>query len=343
MLVVTMVAFSLLTGLSGLAASFVSLLMIRGVMGIAEGAFTPASVAATGEASRPHVRGLNQGLQLSMFSLLGLGLGPIVVTQLLNLVPSWHWVFSLSAIPGLIVAFFIARTLRNDAPAATARANTSSNTKLTSSHTPSVRWLDLLGSRNILLACMTILCAMAGIFVMSAMVPVYLTEVLKLSPGEMGFVVSAIGFGGFAGAFGVAALSDRIGRKPAAIGSFVGASAFIFAFMNTGASIAPLFIYLFLTAMFALGLLSLITGPIATEGAPVGLIASAIGLVSGTGEVLGGGLSPVIAGYLAQHYGLASVLSFALGGFLLGAVFALFFKETAPLKIQASAVLAGGV
>ncbi len=83
-LVATMVAFSLLSSLSGLAASFGSLMLIRAVMGIAEGAFTPASVAATGEASLPSRRGFNQGLQLSMFSLLGLGFAPIIATQLLR-------------------------------------------------------------------------------------------------------------------------------------------------------------------------------------------------------------------------------------------------------------------
>jgi predicted MFS family arabinose efflux permease len=327
-LVITMVAFSLLSGLSGLAMGFASLLMIRAVMGVAEGAFTPASVAATGEASRPQLRGFNQGLQLSMFSLIGLGLGPIIVTQLLGIVPSWHWVFLLSTVPGLVIAFFIARTMKNDTPAKGARGK------------ESVRWLDLLKSRNVLLACLGILCAMAGIFVMSAMVPVYLTEVLKLSPAQMGFVTSAIGFGGFVGAFGIPAASDRIGRKPAAIASFVGASLFVSLFQRTGADPALLFGMLFLASMFALGLLSLITGPIATEGAPAGLIASAVGLVSGVGEVIGGGLSPVIAGYLAQHFGLPSVLSFAFYGFVCGIVVSLFFEETSPVRLQARAAAA---
>lgn len=329
-LVATMVAFSLLSGLSGLAAGFTSLLMIRAIMGVAEGAFTPASVAATGEASRAHLRGFNQGLQLSMFSLVGLGLGPIIVTQLLGMVPSWHWVFLLSMLPGLLIAFFIARTMKNDGPSASGVAR------------ENIRWLNLLKSRNVVLACLAILCAMAGIFVISAMVPVYLTQALKLSQTQMGAVTSAIGFGGFAGSFGIPAASDKIGRKPAAIASFVGASIFIVLFQNTGANPAMLFVTLFFTSMFALGLLGLITGPIATEGAPSGLVASAVGLVSGAGEVIGGGLSPVIAGYVAQTHGLPAVLTFALCGFVGGIVISLFFKETSPqsLRGKAAATLA---
>ena len=70
-------------------------------MGVTEGSFCPASVAATADASEPQRRGLNQGLQLSTFALFGLGFGPILATQLLLIVPSWRWVFVLVAIPGL--------------------------------------------------------------------------------------------------------------------------------------------------------------------------------------------------------------------------------------------------
>ncbi|MFT0174652.1 hypothetical protein [Paraburkholderia mimosarum] len=51
------------------------------------------------------------GLQLSMFSLLGLGFAPILVTMP-RMVPSWHWLFMNAAVPGLIIALLILRTQR---------------------------------------------------------------------------------------------------------------------------------------------------------------------------------------------------------------------------------------
>ena len=322
-LVATMIAFSLLSSLSGLAASFGSLMLIRAIMGVAEGAFTPASVAATGEASLPSRRGFNQGLQLSMFSLLGLGFAPIIATQLLRILPSWHWVFMISAVPGLIVAALIAAVLRehprNELPhpgGASAKA----------------KWSALFRSRNVLLATLAILCAMAGIFVVSAMVPTYLVEVLHLDTQSMGFVVSAIGFGGFVGSFGLAGVSDFIGRRPAAVIAFVGAAVLLYVFSRTGANPQLLFALLFGISVFSLGLLGLLSGPIATEAAPLGLVASSVGFVSGTGEIFGGGLAPVIAGFIAQHFGLPSTLEFALAGLVCGAVVALFLIETAPRK-----------
>ncbi len=323
MLVVTMVAFSLLSSLSGLAASFGSLMLIRAVMGVAEGAFTPASVAATGEASLPSRRGLNQGLQLSMFSLLGLGFAPIIATQLLRIVPSWHWVFMISAVPGLIVAALIAAMLREHPRNALPYPDPAH---------AKAKWSELFRSRNVLLATLAILCAMAGIFVVSAMVPTYLVEVLHLDTQSMGFVVSALGFGGFAGSFCVAGLSDFIGRRPAAVIAFVGAAVLLYLFSRTGANPQLLFALLFGISVFALGLLGLLSGPIATEAAPLGLVASSVGFVSGTGEIFGGGLAPVIAGFIAQHFGLPATLEFALAGLAGGAVVALFLTETAPRR-----------
>lgn len=324
-LIVTMVVFSLLSCLSGFATSFASLMVIRAAMGVAEGAFQPASVAATAEASFPSRRGFNQGLQLSMFSLLGLGFAPILATQLLRVVPSWHWVFVISAVPGLIIAALIARTLRGSPAVARKGAERA-------------RWTTMFRSRNMWVGTLAILCAMAGIFVVSAMVPTYLVEVLHLDTQKMGFVVSAIGFGGFIGSFGVAGVSDIIGRRNAAVLAFVGASVMLYLFAHTGPNPQMLFVLLFGVSIFALGLLSLISGPIATEAAPAGLIGSSIGFISGVGEIFGGGLAPVAAGFVAQHFGLAATLNFALGGLLVGAVVSLFLVETAPRRRRAVSI-----
>ena len=194
------------------------------------------------------------------------------------------------------------------------------------------RWSSLFRSRNVVLATLAILCAMSGIFVVSAMVPTYLVEVLHLDTQSMGFVVSAIGFGGFLGSVGLAGISDFIGRRTAAIVAFVCAAVLLYAFSRVGANPPLLFVLLFGVSVFALGLLGLLSGPIATEAAPLGLVASSVGFVSGTGEIFGGGLAPVIAGFIAQHFGLPATLDFALAGLIGGAFISLLLVETAPRK-----------
>jgi MFS family permease len=326
-LVATMVTFSALSCLSGLATGFLSLLLLRGAMGIAEGTFTPASIAANSDASHPSRRGLNQGLQISMIPLMGLGFAPIVATQLLQWVPNWHWVFALSAIPGFIVAFFIWRCIHDRLPAVA---------KVHGHHKPQ-RWLDLFSNRNVTVATVSILCAMGGIFVIGAMVPTYLVTVIRLDVRSMGFVASAVGFGGFIGCFALAGLSDYIGRRPTALFGFVCAAVLLSAFSRVGANPWLLFILLFGVALFAMGLLSLFSGPVATEAAPLGLIASTIGFVSGVGETFGGGVAPVIAGFVAQNYGIARTLDFAFYSLLFGAVVSCFLVETAPRRRKSGA------
>lgn len=325
-MIAAMVMFSLLSSFSGFATGFASLLLIRALMGVAEGAFTPTSIAAVGEASHPTRRGRNQGLQLSMFALMGLGLAPIIATQLLRVVPSWHWVFAVSAIPGLIMALLITTMLR-DAPQA-APVNRSG---AQASATP--RWSELFRSRNVVLAMLATFCAMAGIFVIGAMVPNYLVDYLHLDTSQMGFVVSAIGFGGFLGEFGLAALSDYAGRRLTSVVAFAGAAISLYVFASIGANPWTLFIVLFVVSFFALGMLGVLTGPIATEAAPAGLVASAIGITSGAGEIFGGGIAPAIAGYIAQHNGIQFTLQFALGGLICGIFVSMFFIETAPRAV----------
>jgi len=196
-------------------------------------------------------------------------------------------------------------------------------------------WAAIFGSRNVVLCMVALLCAMSCIFVLGGMLPNYLIDYLHLTPQQMGFVSSALGFGGFIGQFGVPGLSDMLGRRPVAIISFVGAAVTVYLFSKLGPNPTMLFGMMFLVSFFSLGNVALITGPIATESAPPGLVTSAIGLVVGAGEIFGGGVAPVMGGYVAQHFGIQNILLMPLVGVALGALVCLGLKETAPSKIGA--------
>jgi len=323
-LIPAIVLFSLLSGLSGLATGVASLIVIRALMGAMEGSYCPTSFTAVAAASRPARRGFNQGLQQSGFALLGLGLGPIIATQLLHVVPSWRWVFWIVAIPGFAIGALLFVVLRE--PAQTQGGALIGATRA------SGNWLDVLKSRNIVLGMLALFCAMSCVFVLSALVPTYLVSYLKLNADQMAVVTSALGFGGFFGQFGVPGLSDVFGRKAVAIVGFAGAAASLWMFAHTGANPALLFVGLFVVSFFCLGNVALITGPIATEAAPAGLISSAIGVVVGAGEIFGGGVAPSIAGFVGSHYGIENTLYVALTGVTLGVVVSLLFKETAPRR-----------
>ena len=332
-LIISLVIFSLASGFSGAAMGLTSLILIRALMGVSEGAFCPTSFAATAVAAKPSRRGALQGLQQSGFALFGLGLGPIIATQLMLVVPSWREVFWVVAIPGFILAALLFFVLRE--PEQTQGGQLLILEKQAESK-EKVNWFALLKTRNILLSMIGLFCTMSCVFVISAMVPLYLENYLKLTPQDMGIVVSAIGFGGFLGQFLVPTFSDWIGRRAASILSFLGSAIFIYLFANAPATVMSLFGLLFVLSFFSLGLIALLSGPIAAESAPAGLVASSIGLVVGAGEIFGGGIAPVLSGIIAENYGIQNIFYLSLVGALIGMVISFFIKETAPRKVNAT-------
>jgi predicted MFS family arabinose efflux permease len=324
-MVPAIIGFSLLSGFTGFAGSLTALVSIRALMGVMEGSFCPTSFAATAEASAPQRRGFNLGVQQSAFPLFGLALGPILATQLLRVV-SWRWIFVLVAVPGLIVGVLIWRILREP------------NATTPRSAAPRPPFRSVLKHPNVPLGMVALMCAMSGVFVLGAMVPNYLVDYLGLSLQQMGFVTSAIGFGGFFGQVVLPGASDVFGRKPVTLLGFVLGAAFLYGFSRVGVQPVTLFLLLFAATFFCFGLLGLITGPIAAEAAPMGLISSTVGVIVGTGEIFGGGVAPAIAGTIAQHFGIQHVLTMALCGLGAGALVSIFLRETAPSKIAGTSV-----
>jgi len=323
-LIPAIVVFSLLSAVSGMAQGLIGLILVRALMGVSEGSFCPTSFATVNDASKPSRRGFNLGLQQSTFPLFGLALGPILATQLLQ-VMSWRWVFALVAVPGLILAVLLAKTIREPSELKVRPPGHEAGER--------APLADMLKHRNVWVAMIGLFCAMCGIFTISAMLPSYLTDYLKLSTTQMGFVTSAIGFGGFLGQAVLPGMSDLVGRKLVGVLGFLIGAIFLYVFMQTGAEPLMLFGLLFISAFFSFGLLGLITGPIAAEAAPRGLVSSTTGIIVGSGEIFGGGIAPSIAGAIAQRFGIQHTLTMALAGLCLGVLVCLFLHETAPRRV----------
>lgn len=323
-IVPALIVFSLLAGTSGLAAGAGTLILVRALMGFAEGAYTPASIVATLEASKPNRHGLNLGLQQAALPFFGLGVAPILVTQLLQVVP-WHWIFALVSLPGFVVAYLSWRVLRDAKPAELA------------SHTAvhdaaEHRWSDVFRYRNVPLNMVGMLCWLTCLIVTSAMLPSYLIDYLHLDVLQMGYVLSALGFGATVGTIAMPALSDRIGRKPVALVSVVGAGVCLWLLSGTGADPGRLFALIFGTSFFNFSLICLTVGPLSAESVPARLMSTASGLVIGVGEIFGGGIAPAVAGYVAQHIGIQYIVHLAIGAMGLGILVVLCLKETLPTR-----------
>jgi MFS family permease len=320
-LVPAMVVFSLLAGGSGLAAGLVSLLLIRTAMGLAEGAYVPASIVATIDASKPSRIGLNVGLQQMAQPAFGLALGPVLAVALLKVVPSWHWVFVIVALPGLLLAALLWRVLRDMPRVELPQAKSAAPTK----------WTDVLKHRAVVVNALSMVCFLTCLITLSAFMPNYLTDHLKLDLDAMGMVLAGQGVGSLVGMVLLPALSDRIGRRPAIIVALVIELAILAALPSIGAQPAMLFGALFVATFMNAGAVAITVGPLTHAAVPAALATTATGVVVGLGEIFGGALAPAVAGALAQQHGITVIPTIGLAATAAGLVVAVVGVRE-PLK-----------
>ncbi len=322
-LVGSLIVFSLLIGASGLAAGLFGLILVRVFMGFADGAFTPASISATMEASSPHRRGRNIGIQQMTMPLIGLGLAPLMVSALIDVI-DWRWIFSLFVIPGLLIAWGTHRII----PA-------KDEVQLEEHGSLIDDWKEVTSYSNIRIQMFLMLCWLTCLITTSAFMPSYLLDYLKISFAEMGFVMSAIGFGATAGTLLMPWLSDRIGRKPMMVMSAIGTCLMLLALAAQGPSVPMLFACLFMVHFFNFAAITLTVGPLCSETVPPKLIATASGLVIAVGEIGGGGLAPIVAGQFAERFGIDHLLWLPIGAIAVAILLCLGLKETLPQEARA--------
>ncbi len=319
-LIVATLAFSACSFLSGIAASFAILLGARLLMGAAEGGIMPISQAIVASEVRPERRGLAMGVTQNFGSnLLGTFAAAVVLAWFASSY-GWRRAFFLAGAPGLIAAVLLWKYLRppqDEAPAA---------------HGPRADeglMRAALADRNV------VLCALMGVVLVSYFVvcqtfmPLYLTSVRHYSPQTEGWLMGMLGISATLGAFVISGLSDRIGRRPLMIAMpIIGVILPLGALYFTG-SVWVLAV-IFFVGWGQTGIFPLFMATVPSESVDPHLRATVLGVCMGTGEVLGGVLSPSIAGYAADRAGLQAPLWIMLGLTIIGALLALGLRETAP-------------
>jgi MFS family permease len=323
-LLVSVVVFSLCSALSGIAGTFMLLLLARFVMGFAEGPFLPICFSIMNVESSPKRRGVNAGLMQNFFaSLLGTFAAPLVLPWLADQY-GWRTAFYLSAIPGLVCAALIWQLVREPKPVAQESA---------AAAVPKPGLFDMLKQRNILV------CSGISVFMISwylvgiIFLPFFFTATKGMSPIVAGQVVAPMAFATIICGFAVPAISDRIGRKPTMI---------IFTFIGLVTPLAALYFsgpqwvlsVLLFVGWTASGSFALFMGVVPSETVPKALAASSMGLVVGAGEIVGGVLSPALSGSIADHTSAVAHMVVMMVCALCGGILSLFLRETAPARAQ---------
>lgn len=313
------VFFSLMTSFTGVAKSFYSMLAVRGLLGIGEGGVFSTSVAKIDEISTPRKRGLNLGIHQSFFPLLGIGLGPIIATQLI-LHMRWEAVFFVLGIPGIILTMILAKIMRNTPPRSVHASQPNEKGSA----------VAVLKFRNVWLTTLIGSLFQTGLFVFSTFVALYLTKVAGLPLSVVGLIISGWGFGGFLGMIIVPAISDRVGRRIVLVLSAALYGVLMLAFVVAEAAPVAKFANLFAAGFFGFGIAPLFLAVIPCESVPPRLTGSAVGVPTAVSELVGGVLMPVVAGGLADKFGLTYPMLIVGVVSILSALVGLFLKETCP-------------
>jgi MFS family permease len=320
-LLAAMVIFSVCSVLSGLATSFWTLFGARLVMGAVEGPFLPICLAILLAVTAPKRRGLNAGITQNVFgSVMGTALAPILLVALATAY-SWHAAFFVAGIPGLILALLIWWLV--DEPPRIALTPDEEAAKASDSI-----W-SMLANRNIALCCGISALMVGSLVIGSIFLPQYFTVSLGMSPAAMSHIMAILGLCPGVGGVLVPLLSDRFGRRPAMIAFCAMLALCPVAALTMHGSVALMTSLMFIGWMGA-GAFPLFMGVVPSEASALRRAATAMGLVIGVGEIVGGVLSPLIAGALADHLSLTTPLILSAAMPIVAAVLAVALIETNP-------------
>ena len=326
LLLSTVIAFSLCSFLSGLATSFLTLLLARLLMGLAEGPILPVSQSLVALESSGARRGHNMGVMQNFGSnLLGSFLAPLVLVALASLY-SWRAAFFIAGLPGLVMALLIARYVHAPVrPASQAMA-------AASAVDGGMRYSEMLRYRNIWLCMLMSIVMVAWMVLGWAFLPLFYVRIRQLTAGQMSLLMSVLGLSAAFFSFVVPGLSDRFGRRPVIVAfNLIGLLVPLAALYFDGS------LYVLAALIFigwaASGTFPLFMGTIPSETIPTRYVATSLGLVMGLGEILGGVSAPWAAGWAADRYGLRAPIMIEAGCAILGTLLALFLRETAPARL----------
>ncbi|WP_182059147.1 MFS transporter [Pantoea sp. ME81] len=295
-LILGLMMFSLATLLTGVAGSMTSLIFYRVMTGIGEGIFWPAAslevANVTSEKQRTTVMSLYwMGYPIGGFlgTWMGAMLGPIF---------GWRVVFYVAGAMGMLVALLYLVLVKNDRKPAELIARQAAE---------KVPLRTLFRHAPVLLMAAFYFVLLAGWWIVLLWAPSYLMQVKNLSIGTAGTIASLLGITGALGGFVLGRYCDKgdFKRRRTILMTITFISGLVMAAMAFNLSV-PLVIVLVLILGFLGYPITPIVLSLTAELVPPSLRGSAIGFVMNMG-MAAGGISPIVAGYYAQHYTLQPV------------------------------------
>lgn len=334
------VAWSIMSALTGLAGGFISLLLIRFLFGLGEAGTFPGLSRVFVRWLNPREHGRAFGLALMTGALAGAVSQPLT-GWLVGLV-GWRALFPLCSVVGLLWAIVWLVWFRNDPhdhPSVNAAELAQIGTAAAAPATP-VPWRALLRNRNIIALCVVCGSSLYGWYIWLTWLPSYLIRAHGFDLRKAGWLAAcpllasaiAVLVGGWASDVLVARWGARIGRTILAlVGLPLAVAAIVFATQVT--SPIACVILLSLAAALAAGAQTpMFAICVQIGGKNAGVVTGIVNMAGNLFAVFG----PVIVGGIVQHYGSWNLALLTVAFFYgVAGLSWLAINPTAPINGQA--------
>ena len=310
--------FACLTTMAmGGAWNWLSMFIIRDLIGVGDGVGWPSGQSALAEEVPPQRRALVAGVFTAGYPLFGSVLGAIVITRL-AVALGWRWVFPILGFVFLIVVlalwFYMHEPKRGSVPDRLDWRNA----------------IKMVRDYRVVLLMLIQSGALAWLQVSNLFNTLFLTGVRHVSLVNAGTILAIAGAVGIVGTLFLPFLSDYVGRRPVVLAGGVLCGLTLGLYIFGGFPLAVAVALLALNSFFVGVVVPLGSATIIVELVGEELRAATMGLVNFVGVMIGTLALPAIAGAVADGYGIKI-------GFLLAAICAglsgllvLGIPETAP-------------
>ncbi|MBV9568418.1 MAG: MFS transporter [Hyphomicrobiales bacterium] len=310
-----------MTAAMGGAWDFLSMFVVRDLLGIGDGVGWAVGQATINEESAPSRKSINQGVFTVGYTLIGVGVGSYIITRLTAL---WGWrlVFPIIGAATLAVLGALLVFMREPQKREAHRVDWR-------------RALGLLNDPSVVAITVAGCAALTWLQIFVGFNPLFLTKVRAFSFAEAGIIASIWGFSGAAGQILIPFASEHFGRRAAAFVSAGISAAALALYILGGYEVWPMRILAGICGFCGFGTLPIVLATCVSEMVPDDIRGAALGMTNFFGVLIGTTLMPLVGGLLSDHIGFAVVLGLAAMAQVLVAASILKVRETAPRILAA--------
>ena len=303
-----------------ISPSLGGILAARFFMGFGLGCAYSLTQAIVESASAPEQRSANAGIVENGEAVISTMIGPMAIVFLISKF-SWRGANAFLIFPVLIIAVIWIFLIRK-------KLGLGIRSDITKDSEEKVSFSVLLKIHNMKLCVILGILTLANVWTMYIYCPMYWTGT-GYSNTAMSEIMTSMGIVAIITCFTLPAASNHFGRKKiAGLFAVLNAFTYLLLFLIPGNRISLILFVAFGGSACTLSMffMALIT----TESVKPQYTASAISMVNASAELCGGAIGPLIAGNIADSFGIKVTMLFAALCMGTVSVLVVFLEETAP-------------